>query len=43
MVGDEILYLYLGTPFGYIEICSMILGKDLSNLSFIKHGLPGSK
>ena len=25
MVGDEILYLYLGTSFGYIEICSMIL------------------
>ena len=41
MVGDEILYLYLGIPFGYIEICSMILDKGRLNLWFIKHGLPG--
>ena len=34
MVGDEIVYLFLGTSFGYIEICSMILGKGLLNLDF---------
>lgn len=41
VVADEIVYLFLGTSFGYIEICSMILGKGLLNLWFIKHGLPG--
>ena len=41
MVGDEILYPYLGIWFGYMEIGHMVFGKGLSNLSFIKHGLPG--
>lgn len=41
VVRDEILYLYLGIWFGYMEIGHVIFGKGLSNLSFIKHGFPG--